>query len=59
MSMTTSTPTQPNEQFVQRSRSTAVAGSGRNLLEVSALTMHFPLTQGIIFQRQVGGFKSG
>ena len=44
MSVQTNTPA-PKEEFVQRSRSTAVAGSGRNLLEVSALKMHFPLTQ--------------
>jgi oligopeptide transport system ATP-binding protein len=28
------------------------------LLEVNNLTMHFPLTQGIIFQRQVGAVKA-
>ena len=32
-----------------RARSTATAGSGKNLLDVKALKMHFPLTQGIIF----------
>jgi oligopeptide transport system ATP-binding protein len=41
-----------------RIRSTATAGSGRNLLEVKALKMHFPLTQGIIFQRQVGAVRA-
>src|ERR671936_1542357 len=41
-----------------RARSTATAGSGRNLLEVKALKMHFPLTQGIIFQRQVGAVRA-
>src|SRR5258707_4304561 len=46
------------DQFIQRSRSTAVAGSGRNLLEVSALKMRFPLTPGIIFQRQVGAVSA-
>src|SRR5256712_8074645 len=51
-------PTAPKEEFVQRSRSTAVAGSGRNLLEVAALKMHFPLTQGIISQRQVGAVRA-
>src|SRR6266542_272665 len=54
----TTPPTAPKEEFVQRSRSTAVAGSGRNLLEVTALKMHFPLTQGIIFQRQVGAVRA-
>src|ERR687887_413598 len=39
-------------------RSTATAGSGRNLLDVKALKMHFPLTQGIIFQRQVGAVRA-
>src|SRR5881296_2985826 len=41
-----------------RVRSTATAGSGLNLLEVKALKMHFPLTQGIIFQRQVGAVRA-
>jgi len=58
MSMSQATPTQPKEEFIQRERSTAVAGSGRNLLEVTALKMHFPLTQGIIFQRQVGAVRA-
>ena len=44
--------------FIQRQRSTATAGSGNNLLEVTALKMHFPLTQGIIFQRQVGAVRA-
>src|SRR5438045_6918334 len=46
------------DQFIQRSRSTATAGSGKNLLDVKALKMHFPLTQGIIFQRQVGAVRA-
>ena len=41
-----------------RTRSSATAGSGKNLLEVKALKMHFPLTQGIIFQRQVGAVRA-
>ena len=41
-----------------RSTSTATVDSGRNLLEVRALKMHFPLTQGIIFQRQVGAVRA-
>ena len=41
-----------------RARSTATAGSGKNLLDVKALKMHFPLTQGIIFQRQVGAVRA-
>src|SRR5213594_1207014 len=49
------TPASP--EYV-RIRSTATAGSGLNLLEVKALKMHFPLTQGIIFQRQVGAVKA-
>src|SRR5260221_12405695 len=42
----------------EKVRSTATAGSGKNILEVSGLTMHFPLTQGIIFQRQVGAVRA-
>src|SRR5207244_11241790 len=41
-----------------RTRSTATVGSGRNLLDVKALKMHSPLTQGIIFQRQVGAVRA-
>ena len=41
-----------------RATSTATADSGRNLLEVRGLKMHFPLTQGIIFQRQVGAVRA-
>ncbi len=57
MAVTTNT-TPPKDEFIQRSRSTATAGSGNNLLTVSALKMHFPLTQGIIFQRQVGAVRA-
>ena len=42
----------------EKARSTATAGSGKNILEVAGLTMHFPLTQGIIFQRQVGAVRA-
>jgi oligopeptide transport system ATP-binding protein len=42
----------------EKVRSTATAASGKNLLQVSGLTMHFPLTQGIIFQRQVGAVRA-
>ena len=42
----------------EKARSTATAESGRNLLQVSGLTMHFPLTQGIVFQRQVGAVRA-
>jgi oligopeptide transport system ATP-binding protein len=34
------------------------AGREENLLEVRDLVMHFPLTQGIIFQRKVGAVKA-
>ncbi len=50
--------TPPTDEFIQRSRSTATADSGKNLLTVQALKMHFPLTQGIIFQRQVGAVRA-
>src|SRR6188474_2850476 len=56
MTVTTNTP--PKDEFIQRSRSTARADSGNNLLTVQALKMHFPLTQGIIFQRQVGAVRA-
>ncbi len=42
----------------ERERSRATAESGRNLVEVNDLVMHFPLTQGIIFQRQVGAVRA-
>ena len=57
MSVTTNA-TPPTAEFIARGRSTATADSGRNLLEVTALKMHFPLTQGIIFQRQVGAVRA-
>ena len=56
MTMTPTAP--PKDEFIERSRSTAAFDSGRNLLEVAALKMHFPLTQGIIFQRQVGAVRA-
>ncbi|MGH9174756.1 MAG: ABC transporter ATP-binding protein [Vicinamibacterales bacterium] len=34
------------------------AGSGEVLLDVKNLVMHFPLTQGIIFQRKVGAVQA-
>jgi oligopeptide transport system ATP-binding protein len=38
---------------------TAVAnGNGKPLLDVRNLKMHFPITHGIIFQRQVGAIKA-
>jgi len=48
----------PADPDYVRIRSTATAGSGKNLLDVKALKMHFPLTQGIIFQRQVGAVRA-
>src|SRR5438128_12265045 len=48
----------PSDTEYVRTRSTATVGSGRNLLTVQALKMHFPLTQGIIFQRQVGAVRA-
>jgi oligopeptide transport system ATP-binding protein len=42
----------------EKTRSTATAESGKNLVEVTDLVMHFPLTQGIIFQRQVGAVRA-
>src|SRR5437867_7376165 len=57
MSVTTNI-TPPKDEFIQRTRSTATADSGKNLLTVQALKMRFPLTQGIIFQRQVGAVRA-
>src|SRR2546427_701508 len=48
----------PTDTEYVRTRSTATVGSGKNLLDVKALKMHFPLTQGIIFQRQVGAVRA-
>src|SRR5918999_6267324 len=56
--MAVTTPTKPSDPDMERSKSTATFDSGRNLLEVKALKMHFPLTQGIIFQRQVGAVRA-
>jgi oligopeptide transport system ATP-binding protein len=33
-------------------------GKGQTLLDVQGLKMHFPITRGIIFQRQVGAIKA-
>src|SRR6184192_3651909 len=55
--MAVTTPPPSDAEFT-RVRSTATAGSGKNLLEVKALKMHFPLTQWIIFQRQVGAVRA-
>jgi len=43
----------------QRSTASAVtSGDGGPLLDVKNLVMHFPLTQGIIFQRKVGAVQA-
>lgn len=43
----------------QQSNATAAAqGDGQPLLDVKNLKMHFPLTQGIIFQRKVGAVQA-
>ncbi len=43
----------------QRSTASAViSGDGQPLLDVKNLVMHFPLTQGIIFQRKVGSVQA-
>ncbi len=36
----------------------AAESGGENLLEVSDLQMHFPIRQGIVFQRQVGSVRA-
>ncbi|RIK55999.1 MAG: peptide ABC transporter substrate-binding protein [Chloroflexi bacterium] len=36
----------------------ATNGRGKSLLQVRDLKMHFPITRGIIFQRQVGAIKA-
>ena len=56
--MALNTPTKPADPDYVRVRSTATIDSGKNLLDVKALKMHFPLTQGIIFQRQVGAVRA-
>jgi oligopeptide transport system ATP-binding protein len=48
--MTVDTTTQVSAKVVPK--------DGQALLAVSDLTMHFPLTQGIIFQRQVGAVRA-
>lgn len=42
----------------QPQTSTADTGNGAPLLDVKNLVMHFPLTEGIIFQRQVGAVQA-
>jgi len=42
----------------QRSAAAAGQGDGQPLLDVQNLVMHFPLTQGIIFQRKVGAVQA-
>jgi len=42
----------------QASGSAAASSSARTLLSVKNLKMHFPITQGIILQRQVGSVKA-
>lgn len=42
----------------QPKTSTAETGNGAPLLDVKNLVMHFPLTEGIIFQRQVGAVQA-
>jgi oligopeptide transport system ATP-binding protein len=56
--MAVTTPNKPADPDYVRIRSTATVDSGKNLLDVKALKMHFPLTQGIIFQRQVGAVRA-
>jgi len=56
--MAVTTPAKPADPDYIRIRSTASVDSGKNLLDVKALKMHFPLTQGIIFQRQVGAVRA-
>src|SRR5438876_11314542 len=56
--MAVTTPTKPADPDFVRIRSTASVDSGKNLLDVKALKMHFPLTQGIILQRQVGAVRA-
>src|SRR5437016_13201831 len=56
--MAVTTPTKPADPDYVRLRSTATVDSGKNLLDVKSLKMHFPLTQGIIFQRQVGAVRA-
>lgn len=42
----------------QPQTSTTETGNGAPLLDVKNLVMHFPLTEGIIFQRQVGAVQA-
>jgi oligopeptide transport system ATP-binding protein len=42
----------------QAKTTTAVPAEGQPLLDVKNLKMHFPLTQGIIFQRKVGAVQA-
>ncbi|CAA9256980.1 MAG: Oligopeptide transport ATP-binding protein OppF [uncultured Chloroflexi bacterium] len=43
---------------VQTQTTTSTVGAGETLLDVRDLVMHFPLTQGILFQRKVGAVRA-
>jgi oligopeptide transport system ATP-binding protein len=64
MSGVTQTPTQPGAPAGAPGSSPAWRGEGTQgnghdvLLRVNDLKMHFPITKGIIFQRQIGAIKA-
>ena len=54
--MALNTPTKPSDPDMVRVRSTATFDSGKNLRDVKALKMHFPLA-GDHLPRQVGAVR--
>ena len=61
--MSIGSPAQPQMDTIQNVNPVGAQGNGaqpprEHLLEVSDLKMHFPITKGIIFQKQVGAIKA-
>jgi oligopeptide/dipeptide ABC transporter ATP-binding protein len=46
------------KSLAEQGNAPAATSSGENLLEVRDLQMHFPIRQGIVFQRQVGSVRA-
>ncbi|MGW1023139.1 ABC transporter ATP-binding protein [Streptomyces sp. NPDC002577] len=58
VSTTKPSPEQQAASAVSAAASAAKPPAGENLLEVSGLQKHFPIRQGIVFQRQIGAVRA-